>query len=278
MGESTGISWTDHTFNPWWGCQRVSPGCEHCYAETFSKRVGLKVWGPKTERRFFGDKHWNEPRKWNAAAERAGVRRRVFCASMADVFEDRPELVGPRKRVLDLVRETPNLDWLLLTKRPENVNAMVDHYGEGLGLPTNVWMGTTVEDQRRADERIPHLLQIHARVRFLSCEPMLEDVSLFAFLKTPLRDQSLVALGSRPMPGVDWVIVGGESGPGARPFNPTWARDIVNACRAAKVACFVKQLGANVLDFAGAITDRKGGDMGEFPPELRVREFPEVRS
>lgn len=120
MGIETEIAWTDSTFNPWWGCQRVSPGCERCYAETFAKRVGLQVWGPKQERRFFGEKHWREPLRWNEQAAKAGARRRVFCASMADVFEERLDLAAARARLFGLIRLTPSLDWLLLTKRPEN--------------------------------------------------------------------------------------------------------------------------------------------------------------
>jgi protein gp37 len=178
MGEQTAIAWTDHTFNPWWGCTRVSPGCEHCYAETFAKRVGQDVWGKNADRRFFGDKHWAEPIKWNAKAAQSGRRERVFCASMADVFEDRPELAEHRARLFDLIMfETPWLDWQLLTKRPQNVLDMVPprwldahaYYGTN-GWPANCWIGTTVEDQERADERIPWLLSIPAAVRFLSCE------------------------------------------------------------------------------------------------------------
>ena len=114
-----------YTFNPWWGCVEVSPGCAHCYARTFSKRVGSAKWGKDETRRFFGDSHWNEPRKWNAAAAEMGERRKVFCASMADVFEDRADLGSQRARLFALIEETPHLDWLLLTKRPQNVRSMV---------------------------------------------------------------------------------------------------------------------------------------------------------
>src|SRR5262245_52074261 len=176
MGKDSGIEWTHHTFNPWWGCMKVSPGCEHCYAETFSIRVGKKVWGPKADRRFFGDAHWAEPLKWNAVAARAGERHRVFCASMADVFEDRRELDGHRARLWRLIAATPHLDWLLLTKRPENLARMLPWYSHWENRVAfepdepwpNVWLGTTVEDQQRADERIPHLLRSPAAVRFLS--------------------------------------------------------------------------------------------------------------
>jgi len=118
MGKDSKIEWTHHTFNPWWGCVKVSPGCEHCYAEAFAKRVGKKVWGAQSDRRFFGDPHWREPLKWHDEAVITGERRRVFCASMADVFEDRDELIPHRIRLFQLIANTPKLDWLLLTKRP----------------------------------------------------------------------------------------------------------------------------------------------------------------
>lgn len=322
MGANSEIAWTHHTFNAWWGCQRVSPGCEHCYAESFSKRVGLKVWGPTTERRFFGDKHWAEPLKWNRAAEKAGERHRVFCASMADVFEDREDLLVPRARLATLIAQTPHLDWLLLTKRPENadgmwLNAQIDAFNgaDSLGpvwLP-NIWLGTTAEDRKRADERIPHLLATPAAVRFVSYEPAIEAVDFSRWMwpthwswdakyKTPEEaiaagaraEKSRQALVLAPTRFLDWIIVGGESGPGARPFDLAWARSVVAQCKAAKVACFVKQLGAR--PFAGlselrrpvgfhatgdrlglGLRHRKGGDMEEWPEDLRVREFPEVR-
>lgn len=202
MGESTSIAWCDHTFNPWWGCTRVSPGCAHCYAEAFAKRTGLG-WGPRAERRFFGEKHWAEPLKWNRKAAADGVRRRVFCASMADVFEDRPELVEPRVQLWRLIRACPDLDWLLLTKRPENFSAMLpwtDCWSDvckagavdGITCPPdecdlelggvradpwpNVWLLVTAEDQLRANERIPILLKTPAVVRGVSYEPALGSV------------------------------------------------------------------------------------------------------
>jgi protein gp37 len=182
--QNSKIEWTDHTFNPWWGCQRVSPGCEHCYAETLARRYNFKVWGPAktTSRRMMSNNYWKQPLKWNKAAKAAGVRPRVFCASMADVFEDHPELHEPRIRLFDLMDECQHLDWLLLTKRPENVRDMLLAAARPPGFPRRVWIGTSVEDQRRADERIPHLLNIPARVRFLSCEPLLGPVDLSNYL------------------------------------------------------------------------------------------------
>lgn len=262
MGELSKIQWTDHTFNPWWGCARVSPGCEHCYAETFSKRVGQKIWGVQAERRFFGDKHWAEPVKWNAAAAKAQKRARVFCASMADVFEDRPDLVEWRGRLWRLILETPWLDWQLLTKRPENITRLAP--GWFSGAPDNVWIGTTIEDRKRLD-RIEHLRRQIASVLFLSLEPLLED------------------LGEIDLAGIKWVIVGGESGGGARPFDYRWAQAIVEQCRAARVPCFVKQMGSRPQLTSGItgealprkLFDRKGGDWDEWPDVLRVRQFPE---
>lgn len=227
MGEGSKIEWTDHTFNAWWGCSRVSPGCQHCYAESFDKRVGGAHWGERAERRFFGDKHWALPLRWNDKARAEGVRRRVFCASMADVFEARPELDQHRRRLWDLIEATPWLDWLLLTKRPQNVMSMVPASWL-CGFPLNVWVGTTVEDAQRAAERIPHLQAIPATVRFLSCEPLLGPVA------------DVVDLA-----GIDWVIAGGESGPGARPPSTEWFRDLRDLCLAHRpcVAFHFKQHG-----------------------------------
>lgn len=328
MGTRTSIEWTTHTFNPWWGCVEVSPGCAKCYARDFdrrthgaSKHVGKDGetrephWGKDAPRRFFGEKHWRAPLAWDRAAERAmnaaergqagGAsgclphRPRVFCASMADVFEDRPDLVEPRARLFRLIEATPNLDWLLLTKRPENVARMAPELHEEVGdtrrrLPDNVWLGTTCEDQQRADERIPHLLGVPAAVRFLSVEPMLGPVDLMPYIAE--YDATANGLGEPgeyvALPpsarGIAWVIVGGESGAGARPFDVAWARDVVEQCRVARVACFVKQLGAHPSEHetraAGGkwvpmvegspIHDPKGGDPAEWPEDLRVRQFP----
>jgi protein gp37 len=331
MAENSKIEWTHHTFNPWIGCQRVSPGCENCYAESYDKRVGgTKMpdgskalrWGPKAPRVVTSAANWRKPLKWNAEAEAAGERHRVFCASLADVFEDRPELAAPRARLHALIRDMSHLDWLLLTKRPENAGRLwaQAHYdafdgSESLG-PTwapNVWLGTTAEDQRRADERLPHLLAVDAAVRFVSYEPALERVDFSRWIRWRITTSDgsnfphtrhvheLPAVGGSR--GIDWLIVGGESGPGARPFDIAWARSAVEQCKAAGVPVFVKQLGAkpvdrefnmrSALDAArigedlGAhevdedapmhLYDRKGGDMAEWPEDLRVREWPEVR-
>jgi protein gp37 len=163
------IEWTHHTFNPWWGCTKVSDACAHCYAETFAKRTGHDVWGPDKPRRFFGDKHWEAPLLWNDQAKKAGERQRVFCASMADVFEDyngpkNLELLNARSQLWRLIEQTPNLDWLLLTKRPENILRFLP---QAWDQTSRLWIGTTVENQEQANKRIPELLKVPARIRFL---------------------------------------------------------------------------------------------------------------
>lgn len=228
MAKDSKIEWTHHTFNPWWGCAKVSPACKNCYAETWAKRVGNKVWGKNAERRFFTDKHWNEPLKWNREAAAAGVRRRVFCASMADVFERRADLKEWRERLWNLIEATPSLDWLLLTKRPQNIQKMAP-WGEF--WPENVWVGTTVENQKYADERLPHLLSVPAKVRFLSCEPLLGKLDLTSYIK------------SSTFHPIDWVIAGGESGAHSRPMNPAWVRDLKDQCLSNDIAFHFKQWG-----------------------------------
>lgn len=224
MAKNSRIEWTDHTFNPWWGCVKVSPACKHCYAEAWAKRVGAAVWGARAPRRFFSDKHWAEPRRWNREAEASGRRHRVFCASMADVFEDRRELDEWRERLASLIDETPWLDWLLLTKRPEKAAKLAPW---GAVWPRNVWLGTTVETQVWVERRLPALAKIPARVRFLSCEPLLGPLDLSEWLN----------------PYVHWVIAGGESGPRARPSDPAWFRSLRDQCIAARVPFHFKQWG-----------------------------------
>jgi protein gp37 len=223
LAKNSRIEWTTHTFNPWWGCVKVSPACKHCYAESWAKRVGQSVWGVNADRRFFSDKHWSEPLKWNAVATAAGERARVFCASMADVFENRPDLDAARERLWALIEATSGLDWLLLTKRPELV-ASTAPWGDN--WPANVWLGTTVETQEYADQRLPHLTAVPAAVRFISAEPLLGPVDI-----GPWADN------------LDWVITGGESGPKARPSSPSWFRDLMNCCMASDIAFHFKQWG-----------------------------------
>ena len=321
MGEVTGIAWTDHTFNPWIGCAKISAGCANCYAavDTFarSRRAqGLELWGENAARHITSTPYWRGPLKWDRAAREAGVRRRVFCGSLCDVFEDRPDLDNPRILLFELIQSTPNLDWLLLTKRPVATKAwLIGSRLQGLWPMPNVWLGTSVENQCAADERIPVLLSIPAKVRFLSMEPLLDRVDL-QNVQWQLPDSIGIVQGGvlgdrsgeRFSPrgakgrGIGWVIVGGESGPKARPFDLAWVRSIVGQCKASGVACFVKQLGAHpvarnddVADwfsecghlsletterFQGAVgrvfglRDKAGADPAEWPEDLRVREFP----
>ena len=273
MGENSGIQWTHHTFNPWVGCQRVSPGCVHCYAETYDKRVGGAVdpsdgvkklrWGATAPRIRTTPANWKKPLKWNAAAAAAGERHRVFCSSLADVFEDRPELEPWRHDLFNLIDATPHLDWLLLTKRPENLARMLPMWRMHQARWPNVWLGTTVEDQQRANERIRPLLETPAVVRFLSMEPLIEPVDMYFMEYAAL----------------DWLIIGGESGPGARPFDTAWARSIVRWALQIGIPPFVKQMGANAVDNRARmhLADSAGGDMDEWPVDLRVREFPVPR-
>ena len=232
MAQDSKIEWTHHTFNPWWGCRKVSPACLHCYAETWARRLGLELWGKESSRRFFQDNYWNQPLKWNRDAERAGTRRRVFCASMADVFEGRSELSPWRARLWPLIEATPWLDWLLLTKRIHNVARMVPW---GTAWPENVWLGTTAENQRWADRRIPILLDLPARVRFVSAEPLLGPISLEKWM--PRRKSS------RNAPRLHWLIAGGESGHGARPTHPEWIRVLRDQCQSSGIAFHFKQWG-----------------------------------
>jgi len=313
MAETTKIQWTDHTFNPVRGCTKVSPGCANCYAEKGSKRnpAVLGEWGPDGKRVIAAESYWRQPLKWDREAKAAGVRRRVFCASLADVFEDNDQVVEARERLWDTIDATPHLDWLLLTKRPENLGHMVpwcrDHAGEYRErFWDNVWLGVSVEDQKRAGERIPKLLEIPAAVRFLSVEPLLGRVDLERAAPCGYYCDPSVGHVDHSLVGIDWVIVGGESGPSARPCRLEWIRSIVAQCEAAGVACFVKQLGADVtttlpdferwpghdgpsspVRFDGdgfgsyrvyGLKDLKGGDPSEWPEDLRVREFPTPRA
>lgn len=262
--ENSAIEWTDHTFNPWWGCAKISPGCKNCYAASFAKRTGNDCW-EGSPRRYFGDEHWKQPVKWNRDSEKAwedargsGLplreprRHRVFCASMADVFEGLPEQDEHVGRLLALINDTPHLDWLLLTKRPENIEPLLRRvsngtYGEVWNLRDhmpNVWLGTTVEDQQRADERIPVLLGIPAKVRFLSCEPMCGPVSFRMVVGLMQRfNSSPWGWHNWLNTQIHWVICGGESGAGARPMHPGWARSLRDQCAAGGVPFFFKQWG-----------------------------------
>jgi len=252
MAENSKISWTHHTFNPWEGCQKVGPGCDHCYAESRNARFGGGTavnWGPGAPRRRTSASNWAKPVKWNAEAARLGVRYRVFCSSLADVFDNAVPNEW-RDDLFKLIEATPHLDWLLLTKRIGNVGNMLPvpfdfdrHY-------PNVWLGITVVNQGEAYRDIPKLLGIPAARRFLSMEPLLGPVDLRCI---PLGghghhefDPIITAnVLDRPYfaPEINWVIVGGESGPKARPMHPQWARSLRDQCQSAGVPFHFKQWG-----------------------------------
>jgi protein gp37 len=190
--------------------------------------MGHQLWGTAAPRRFFGDAHWREPLRWNEEAGLAGHRERVFCASMADVFERRSDLNEQRTRLWELIQNTPNLDWLLLTKRPQNIERLVPWRND---WPTNVWLGTSVENQTLAEKRLPFLLKNGAAVRFLSCEPLLGKLNLRPWFNAP---------GLHP---IDWIIAGGESGGHSRPMHPDWVVSLLNQCEEFDVPFHFKQWG-----------------------------------
>ena len=281
MGENSKIEWCDHTFNPAIGCMKVSDGCKFCYAEAEQdKRFGRAEWGPKTRRVRTSPDNWRKPDTWNRKAKADGVIRSVFCASLSDVFEDHPDWVEPRRDLLKLIVETPNLDWLLLTKRPENVLSMIEEaakyafdcgdtqtavkwmvwlkHGSDHALP-NVWVGASTENQKTFDQRVPELLKIPAKVRFLSMEPLLGSIDFkivsnvdgLEVTTDSLRGEvSIDGQAHLPCRKIDWVIVGGESGNNARPMHPGWAKSIRDQCVEAETPFLFKQWGEYIGDFS----------------------------
>lgn len=268
MAENSGIEWTDHTFNPWEGCQKVAPECDNCYAEARDLRfTGGRHWGPKAPRRKTSPQNWKKPLKWNAQAKTFyathGRRQRVFCASLADVFDN---AVDPawRDDLWELIWECDQLDWLILTKRPQNMIAMLpEDWGQPMqpnGWP-HVWLGTSAGTQKTADQNIPHLLKTPAAIRFVSVEPMLGPISLsllrvgprgsgrvvgstYDALTGEAVDSTDAGYNRRPNnPKLDWVICGGESGQNARPTHPKWATSLRDQCQNAGTAFFFKQWG-----------------------------------
>lgn len=252
MAADSKIEWTDHTFNPWIGCTKVSiaatggGGCDGCYAEVSTparvlRSKGAETWGTGAPRVRTSAANWKMPLRWNDQAgaflAQHGRRQRVFCASLADVFDN---AVDPQWRadLFALIQTTPALDWLLLTKRIGNVPALLPQHVTGGELPSNVWLGATVVNQAEADRDIPKLLAVPARVRFLSMEPLLGPVYLDPRLIAPLEGCSQA--GQR---FIDWIIVGGESGSAARPMHPDWARSLRDQCQAAGVPFLFKQWG-----------------------------------
>jgi protein gp37 len=287
MGADSRISWTDHTFNPWWGCTKVSPECAHCYADAFAQRVGHQVWGAQASRRFFGDAHWREPVKWDAEAAASGTRPRVFCASMADVLEDRDDLVAPRERLLDLIERTPHLTWLLLTKRPEHAERMLARWYHPARWPAHVWFGTTIGHQDSMD-RLGYLRMVPAPVVFVSAGPVLGELSFVDATEAgPLN--LLAAFDGDELDGthsrkIDWLIVEGESnqpGKPARPCELNVMERLAAQADAAGTAFFCKQLGSNPHRNGRAARElvRRSGDrnltnLARFPQALQRRELP----
>lgn len=239
MAATTKIGWTDRTVNAWWGCTKISPACAHCYADTFARSKGKSLWGDAADRWIRVEAAIRELEKYAAKPLREDRPDRVFIASMADVFEDRADLVEPRKKLWDaLHRLGRRITPLILTKRPHIMRAWAAEHG----WPEGAWAGTTVEDQRRADERIPDLLHVPAPIRFLSMEPLLEPVDLECV--APFDDFHIEALDTPdPAHRVHWVIAGGESGPAARPMPAEWVRSLRLQTQKAGGAFFFKQWG-----------------------------------
>jgi len=234
MAENTKIEWADHTFNPWTGCTKVSPACDHCYAEGWAKRSGHVKWGSGQPRRRTSDANWRMPLKWNREAERTGVRPRVFCASLADVFDNEVDPAW-RADLFKLIADTQNLNWLLLTKRVGNVLPMLAEIGRDK-LPVNVWQGISAVNQDEARRDLPKLARIDATVRWVSYEPALGELDLFESVMTTDGPRQLIE-------GLDWVIAGGESGPKARPIRREWVDLLREQCDRCGVAFFFKQWG-----------------------------------
>jgi protein gp37 len=228
MAAQTGIEWTDHTFNPWIGCTRISAGCDHCYAAAMSHRRGWARFEAGAPRHRTAAAYWHQPHAWNRKALAEGVRRRVF-PSLCDPFDAEVDPAW-RADLIRLIWLTPQLDWLLLTKRPHVARKV---WTDGPAMPPNIWLGTSAETQAMADLRIPQLLAVPARVRFLSCEPLLEPVDLGRWLFGHNPDGRFL----------DWVIAGGESGPKARPAHPDWFRALRDDCVARRAPFFFKQWG-----------------------------------
>ena len=243
MAEETGIEWCDSTFNPWIGCTKISPACDNCYAErsTPARTLGV-AWGSGEPRRRTSAANWELPGRWQRqAAEfkaQHGRRRRVFCASLADVFDNEVDSAW-RDELMGLIVDTPDLDWLLLTKRIGNVATMIKadawrHLG-------NVWLGITVVNQSEVDRDVPKLLRVPAARRFLSVEPMLGPINLGFEGPCDHARRSCDDVGC--WRALSWVICGGESGQQARPIHPDWARSLRNQCAEADVPFFFKQWG-----------------------------------
>ena len=258
MGYITTIGWTDKTHNEWIGCQKVTQEeCGDCYAWRWAVRHHMDVWGSLSGSDRHLTKTHENPRRWNREAEALGIRYKVFCASLSDVFEPHPKVAEARKRLWQLIEETPLLDWQLLTKRPKFIRNLVPQSWLQR-WPENVWIGTSVGIQQAAEQRIPYLLDLFAPILFLSCEPLVEEITLEHWLQ---------------LHQINWVICGGYSGEQYRPMQLSWARKLLAECREYNVAFFMKQLGS-VYASEHSLYHRKGEDISEFPTDLQIQEFP----
>lgn len=280
MGENSKIEWCDSTWNPWIGCTKVSLGCANCYAEELmANRYKRVQWGKGAQRQRTSDNNWNQPLIWNAKALILGTNPKVFCASLSDWLDDEVPIQWLAD-LLKLIHRTPQLNWLLLSKRPENwrkrlwelhewiydVNPLLEidyretrwragDWVEHGSYPENVWIGVSVENQEMANKRIPEVLNIPARIRFLSVEPMLGPIE---FSDVTSRADAVTQLGKKSLEGIHQVICGGESGRNKRPMNIEWARSLRDQCKAASVAFFMKQI----------------DKVKPIPDDLMVRQFP----
>lgn len=277
MAENSKIEWTDHTHNFWVGCTEVSAACDHCYARTMSERYGWAQWGSHPRHRT-SEANWRKPLTWNAKAKKLGVRLKVFTNSLADFFDNQVDSDW-REAAWRTILECDGLDWLILTKRPQNIAKMLP---SGVDQPKwpwpNVWLGTTVENQEEADRRIPHLLAVPAAVRFLSCEPLLGPVNLRPIHCRDHKyniDQAAAIYAlegvyqvpgshwSEPHSKINWVIAGSESGPKARACDLDWVRSLRDQCSVVQVPFFWKQHIVNGRKFP--LPDLDGKKWAEFP-------------
>jgi len=232
MAENSKISWCHNTFNPWIGCSKVSPGCTNCYAEAFAGRYLKVKWGPKENRHKTSASNWRNPERWNFNAARSGIIKRVFCASLSDIFEDNAQLTPWRKDLFDLIAKTQYLYWLLLTKRPENFKRLMPPAWREL-FPVNVWPGASICNQQEYDRIMPLLKdlkrELGIRITFVSFEPLLGPIDL-------------------KYGAADWNIIGGESGflKYARPMHLDWAGGLIRQVKAAGGLVFFKQMGSHM--------------------------------
>jgi len=278
MSANSKISWTHHTFNLIWGCEKIAPECASCYAEAWARRMGYHVWGKDQPRRTLSEKYWREPFKWNARAEKNGERARVFCGSMCDWLEDHPTVHQERLKLFPLIEQTPRLDWLLLSKRNENFDRAIPEKWCMEGVPENVWIGMTAGCQETWNACWPILESIKYRfhrLAFVSVEPMIGPLDIS-------NDLVYIDIGdedcTRWIQWPDWIIIGGESeqpGRQARKMELEWARSLIAQCKKNDVSVYVKQLGSAWAREAGVFEEDSHGANPEYwPMDMRVRGFP----